>query len=146
MTLRKLIELHEGRVPHAYQDSLGYWTIGVGHLIDKRKGGKLPDSIIDILLEHDIHEHRKEMLAALPWANQLDEVRQAVLTDMAFNLGVNGLLGFKNTLESVRLGLYHKAAGQMLQSKWATQVGQRANRLAVMMETGKWPDLPQNKP
>jgi lysozyme len=139
--LRKLIERHEGRVPHAYEDSLGYLTIGVGHLIDRRKGGKLPDSVIDILLEHDIREHREEMLAALPWAHGLDDVRQAVLVDMAFNLGVTGLLGFKNTLESVRLGLYHQAAGQMLQSKWAKQVGSRATRLAMMMETGQWPVL-----
>lgn len=138
--LHRLIERHEGRVHHAYEDSLGYLTIGVGHLIDRRKGGKLPDPIVDILLEHDIQEHKKDMLAALPWANDLDEVRQAVLVDMAFNLGVNGLLGFKNTLESVRTGQYTKAAGQMLQSKWAKQVGSRATRLAMMMETGVWPN------
>jgi len=136
-----MIELHEGRVPHAYQDSLGYWTIGVGHLIDRRKGGRLPDKLIDMLLDHDIAEHAAELYRALPWVLELDPVRQAVLVDMTFNLGIHGLLGFKNTLAAVRARRWEDAANGMMQSKWAEQVGSRALRLADMMRTGHWPDV-----
>lgn len=137
--LSRLLALHEGRVPYAYQDSLGYWTIGIGHLIDRRKGGKLPDQIIDQLFQYDLLEHAAELVRALPWIERLDPVRQAVLIDMAFNLGVDGLLGFRNTLAYVKAGDYTQAATNMLMSKWATQVKGRAVRLATMVRTGHWP-------
>lgn len=136
--LRAQLIRDEGKVPYAYQDSLGYWTIGVGHLVDKDKGGSLPDFIIDTLLEHDIEKHTKELIAALPWFIQLDPPRQGVLVNMAFNLGTAGLLKFANTLNAVREGSYSLAAQRMLDSKWATQVGPRATRLATQMETGIW--------
>jgi len=134
-----MLSLHEGRIPHAYQDSLGYWTIGVGHLIDKRKGGRLPEEIIDALLDYDIKAHTRPLYEALPWLHRLDEVRQAVLCDMAFNLGVNGLLKWKNTLRFVEQGDYSRAAAAMRSSLWARQVKSRAVRLVKMMETGQWP-------
>lgn len=136
--LRAQIIRHEGKVAHAYQDSLGYWTVGVGHLIDERKGGFLPDFIIDTLLEYDIERVKKELLAALPWFLELDPPRQAVLIDMAFNLGTAGLLKFANTLRSIREGAYSAAAMHMLDSTWAQQVGIRAQRLAAQMEKGTW--------
>lgn len=137
--LRDLLEDHEGRVNHAYQDSLGYWTIGVGHLIDKRRGGSLPDHVIDLLLQWDIAKKSGELFRALPWARDLDEVRQAVLIDMTFNLGIAGLLGFKNTLAAVKEKRWDDAAKGMMQSKWARQVGRRALALADMMRSGRWP-------
>jgi lysozyme len=139
--VREMLAYHEGRVPHAYQDSLGYWTIGVGHLIDRRKGGRLPEKIIDMLLDHDIAEHSAELYRALPWALELDPVRQAVLVDMTFNLGIHGLLGFKNTLQAVKDKRWQDAATGMLGSKWADQVGSRADRLADMMRSGQWPSV-----
>lgn len=139
MNVRQLIELHEGRVAHAYLDSLGYLTIGIGHLIDERKGGRLPDSIIDALFEHDLHEHANELFALLPWVRNLDPVRQAVLIDMHFNLR-RGLLGFKETLGHFEAGRWDAAADAMLDSRWATQVKSRATRLAAMVRTGEWPE------
>lgn len=138
MNVRDLISLHEGRVAHAYKDSLGYLTIGVGHLIDQRKGGKLPEHIIDALLDHDIHEHANELFATLPWVRDLDPVRQAVLIDMYFNMR-RGLLGFKVTLEHFKASNFAAAADEMLKSTWAKQVGSRALRLAQMTRTGEWP-------
>ena len=70
---------------------------------------------------------------------KLDDVRQRVLLDMAFNLGVVGLLSFKRTLGVIEAGRYELAAAMMLDSKWAGQVGQRAERLSRMMATGKDP-------
>jgi len=137
--IHKLLSLHEGRVPYAYQDSLGYWTIGVGHLIDRAKGGRLPEDIIDLLLDHDIEEHSAALYRALPWVMELDEVRRSVLIDMAFNLGVAGLLKFKRTLKAVQDRDYTPASVYMLQSLWARQVGFRSKRLSLMMRTGQWP-------
>jgi lysozyme len=138
---RALISHHEGRVPHAYHDSLGFLTIGVGHLIDRRKGGALPEHVINALLTYDIEKHETEMLHHLPWAKDLDPVRFAVLVDMAFNLGTQGLLGFKNTLAAVKENRWEDAEKGMLASKWATQVGGRARRLGTMMRTGEWPTV-----
>jgi lysozyme len=126
----------EGVVRHAYQDSLGFWTIGVGRLIDARNGGGLSDEEVDYLLQNDVDTVRAQLDASLPWWRSLDEVRQRVLINMAFNLGIRGLLGFKNTLAAVKAGQWDKAAKGMLASKWADQVKGRAARLAHMMKTG----------
>lgn len=123
----------EGVIPHAYQDSLGYWTIGVGHLIDKRKGGKMPDVIIDMLLRYDIDEKIAELNEKLPWWGFLDEPSQRVIVNMAFNLGVEGLLKFKDFMDALKDGDRDRAASEMLSSKWAEQVGARATRLATII-------------
>jgi lysozyme len=134
--LRRQLKLHEGFRSHAYQDSLGFWTIGIGRLIDKRKGGGITEDEAYYLLENDIIEKERELFARFPWIGKLDDARQRVLLDMAFNLGVPGLAGFKNTLAHVEAGRYAQAAENMLKSKWASQVGIRARRLAKAMETG----------
>jgi len=133
-----MLEAEEGRVAHAYTDSEGWLTIGVGRLIDRRKGGRLTDREIDYLLDNDIAEKTAEVLKALPWIMQLDEARRAVLLGMAFQMGTAGLLGFRNTLELVRTGNYRAAGRGMLQSRWAEQTPKRAQRMAQQMETGLW--------
>jgi lysozyme len=124
---------HEGKIPFAYQDSLGYWTIGIGHLIDKRKGGKISEAAIRFLFEEDVYNCIVSLDQYLPWWKTLSEVRQRVLLDMCFNLGIAGLLTFKNTLAMIHHGDYAGAAENMLLSKWARQVGRRARRLSRMM-------------
>lgn len=137
MTLRERIMADEGFVGHAYQDHLGYWTIGWGRLIDARRGGGISRAEAEMLLDNDIAAKTAELRAALPWIDQLDEPRREVLINMAFNLGVPGLLGFKLTLRYVREGDYDLAAREMLHSKWTEQVGERAARLARQMATGE---------
>jgi len=141
--LRVQLIRDEGRKPSAYQDSLGYWTIGVGHLIDARKGGRLPDSIIDALLDYDIRETTGALYRDLPWIAQLDPARQGVLINMAFNLGLepfdnDGIKDWPNFLNQVRNGDYEAAASNMLSTTWAQQVGIRATRLAIQMRSGEW--------
>lgn len=128
----------EGVVEHAYEDSLGYLTIGVGFLIDKKKGGRIPEPVIDFWLQYEIREKRSELIASLPWFTKLDDARQSVLLNMAFNLGTTGLLSFKKTLALVESGKYSDAAKEMLNSRWANQVGKRADRLSRQMQTGQW--------
>lgn len=129
----------EGVVKHAYQDTEGLWTIGVGRLIDQRRGGGLSDDEIDYLLANDVRRFAAELDDRLPWWRKLDPVRQRVILNMAFNLGTDGLLAFKNTLAAVKAGDYARAAVGMLASKWASQVKGRASRLAHMMKTGAPP-------
>lgn len=130
----------EGTRETAYQDHLGFWTIGVGRLIDSRKpgAGLRPDEI-DYLLKNDIADRVQALTKALPMLfPKLDEARQGVLVNMAFQLGTAGLLGFKSTLALVAAGKYSEASEQMLKSKWATQTPARAKRLAEQMKTGEW--------
>ena len=129
----------EGTKATAYQDHLGYWTIGVGRLIDSRKpgAGLRPDEI-DYLLRNDINDRVAALQKALPWFVKLDEARQGVLINMAFQMGTAGLLAFRQTLALVRDGKYTEAADQMLKSKWAEQTPGRAKRLSEQMKTGEW--------
>jgi lysozyme len=129
--------LHEGEVAYAYPDSLGYLTIGVGRLIDRRRGGGLRPDEIRLLLANDIEAVRRALDQRVPWWRELSDVRRKVLIDMAFNLGVQGLMKFRNTMASVQAGDYARAADGMLASRWAEQVKGRAVRLAQMMRTGE---------
>lgn len=130
------IKREEGVVKYAYTDHLGYLTIGVGRLIDKRKGGGLSLDEIDYLLKNDLDKVSRQVKEKLPWASKLTSTRQAVLYAMAFQLGINGLLGFKNTLRLIEQGKYDEAATNMLKSKWATQTPARAKRTAELMRKG----------
>ena len=128
--LKKQLMRDEGDVPYAYQDSLGYWTIGVGFLIDKRKGGRLPDPVRDFWLDYEISKTTAELEKRLPFFSKLSQVRKDTLVNMAFNLGVNGLLNFKKTIALMSGGKHAEASREMLDSRWARQVGRRANRLS----------------
>jgi lysozyme len=136
--LAKQLKGDEGVIPHAYPDHLGYLTIGVGRLIDKRKGGGLRPDEITYLLNNDIDDRIDALTRALPWFQDLDDARKGVLLNMAFQLGTEGLLKFENTLALIRDGKYENAAHAMLQSLWAKQTPVRAKRMAEQMRTGLW--------
>lgn len=125
-------------------------TVGVGHNLDVSPlpaGWIFPlsDAQVTQLLTRDISTTLAKLDSALSWWRQMDEVRQRVVANMCFNMGIGnastgkGLLGFKNTLAAMQRGSYAVAAAGMLNSKWATQVGARATRLASAMETGVMP-------
>lgn len=130
----QLIERHEGRRNKPYKDTVGKLTIGVGFNLDDV--GLLDDEI-DVILRMRLGKLWAVLSTKLPYFNSLVLARQIVLLDMAFNLGIEGLLKFKQTLAAVAAGSYSVAADRMLDSKWAVQVGGRATRLATMMETGE---------
>lgn len=137
--LRKLLIQDEGEVNHAYQDSEGYWTIGVGRLIDKRKGGGISHDEAMLLLDHDI-EKATRGAQTFNWFYSLNVARQAVVISMIFNMGLPTFSRFRKTIEYISLGEYQEAGDEMLDSLWAEQVGPRAWRLSQMMRSGEWND------
>jgi lysozyme len=137
--LVKQLRGDEGEKPCAYQDHLGYWTIGVGRLVDSRKpGAGLRSDEITYLLNNDIDDRIDALTRRLPWFQNLDDARKGVLLNMSFQLGVDGLLGFKNTLAMIERGEYARAAEAMLFSRWAEQTPARAKRMSEQMRTGAW--------
>jgi lysozyme len=132
-TLVAELKRDEGVRLKPYTDTVGKLTIGVGrNLTDVG----ITDDECTTLLQNDIDKTVLALDRTLPWWRNLNPVRQRVLVNMAFNMGMVGLLTFKNTLSAMQNGSYAAAAAGMLASKWATQVGARAERLADMMRTG----------
>ncbi|PAJ71712.1 hypothetical protein CJF42_25240 [Pseudoalteromonas sp. NBT06-2] len=132
--LKQQLINHEGTTLMPYLCSAGYLTIGVGRNL-AQKG--ISQTEADYFLENDIAEFTELVIASID-TSQCNAPRLAVLINMAFNLGIKGLLKFKNTLHSIEMCQYDLAAAHMLNSLWATQVGDRANQLALQMETGQW--------
>ncbi|CBW74474.1 Lysozyme (EC 3.2.1.17) [Mycetohabitans rhizoxinica HKI 454] len=131
-TLLSVLSRDEGRRLKPYLDTAGKTTIGVGrNLTDVG----ISEGECSLLLENDVMRSIMWLDRHLPWWRSLDAVRQRVIINMAFNMG-RKLLTFANTLAAMQRGDYEAAANGMLASKWATQVGARAQRLASMMRTG----------
>ena len=138
--MKRLIEQlkrHEGVSKWAYEDHLGYITVGVGRCLDPEIGLGLSDKEIDYLLQNDIERCYKE-LECLSWFPDLDPIRQEALVNMVFNLGLTRFLQFKKTLAYMAEGRYPEAADEMLDSKWARQVKNRAIELSEMIRTGQY--------
>jgi lysozyme len=131
--LIKLIKKHEGLRLRPYQDTVDKWTIGWGRNLSDRG---ITEDEAEMMLMNDIDRSIYDLNYHLPWWTNLDCTRQMVMVDMCFNLGIFGLLTFKNTLSAIRQGDYPEASIQMMESKWAEQVGNRAKELSDMMRTG----------
>ena len=133
--LAEQLKKHEGFREHPYKDTVGKWTIGIGRNLED-KG--ITEQEAMFMLNNDVNYFYTNIIKTLPWFSNLDDVRQNVLVNMAFNLGIAGLMTFKKMLDAVRLDLYLVAAEEMLNSKWAKQVGYRAEELAKQMRTGEY--------
>lgn len=137
-TLRDQLIRDEGNFQRfAYQDSEGFWTIGFGRCIDQRKGKGISLAEAEAMLDADIRDFTADVLVALPWAVGLDEARREALVNIAFNVGTQGLLGFKKALVAMQAGDWFTAAAHFMDSRWAGQVGIRAERLAEQIRTGQ---------
>jgi len=126
---------HEGLRLKPYRCTAGKLTIGIGRNLDDRG---ISQKEAYAMLERDIQDCEQWLIDEIPEVyNKLDEVRQSVLLNMCFNLGIKGLLEFKNTLSFIGAGDWERAANNMLASKWAKQVGMRAIELSEMMRKGQ---------
>lgn len=140
--LLESIRKHEGEELEAYQDSEGIWTIGYGTNLEARgydsttaQGLRITKQQAEQWLMESVKE-AKRAATNFPEYQLLNDVRKDVLIEMVYNLGPSGTAGFKKMFTAIRAGDWKEAAAQMLNSKWASQVGQRARTLAKQMETG----------
>ncbi len=132
--IKEQLVRHEGLRLKPYRCTSGKLTIGIGRNLDDCG---ISQSEAYVMLINDIMNCEKQLQSKIPDIyNGLDEVRKSVLLNMCFNLGINGLLGFKNTLAFVKAGDWERAANNMLVSKWAKQVGRRAIDLSELMRKG----------
>jgi len=131
----------EGVEYSPYNDTMGIPTVGVGHNlkvspIPEGWAYPLTDAQVDQLLNDDLNIVFNVLDYNLGWWRNLDEVRQRVLANMCFNMGIATLLQFHNTLRAMQTGDYLGAAAAMSASAWAGQVGDRATRLISAMSSG----------
>tara|TARA_R100000353_G_scaffold47128_1_gene37589 strand:+ start:460 stop:945 length:486 start_codon:yes stop_codon:yes gene_type:complete len=147
--------LHEGLELLPYKDTLNIDTIGIGRNLEHRglseeELAHIGKDISDIcewgitkeqayyLAENDVKIVEKEVCKSHPCVIELDEIRQRVIIDMAFNMGVPRLSKFVKMWKAIHEENFEEVKIQMLDSRWANQVGNRAVRLSNAMETGEW--------
>lgn len=126
----------EGFKSSVYQDSLGYWTIGIGRLVDDRRGGGITEAEAMYLLGNDVQKIYAQLTNALPWFQTLSDARQRALCNMTFQMGIGAVLQFKNTLSLMQSGQFSEAADNAQQSKWYLQTPGRAERVLALIREG----------
>lgn len=131
------LEREEGRKARIYLDNATppRWTAGVGRNISDRS---FSDDEINLMLSNDIAIVEKALDANLPWWRSMSDARQNALAGMCFQLGINRLLGFKQTLALMQAGRWDAAAAEALNSAWASQTPARAKRVADMIRKGEF--------
>jgi len=137
--LIEMLRRHEGVRNHVYRDTENLETIGVGRCIAEGSLG-LSDDEVDYLLGNDLKRCIEELKRAFDWYEKLDPVRQDVMISLCFNLGLTRLLKFEKALAGMENSDWETASTEFMDSRWSTQVGQRAVELTDMLRTGKYQD------
>lgn len=131
---------HEGFRSTIYKDSLGFPTIGIGHCLTKDECDNYPNGIsyedAINLLESDICNVKSNCAKEFPWILGLDDCRQSIIYEMAFQLGVGGVSKFHNMIAAIRQQDWATAAKEMLNSQWHQQTPSRVEELAELMLNG----------
>lgn len=136
--MNKLIQQlkrHEGVELKPYKDTVGKWTIGVGRNLDDIG---ISEQEAEMLLLNDIKEAERQLIATMPWTQELDEVRFSALLNFVFNVGIGTASKFVNAMALLKQRNYDMAADEMLNSRWSKQVGQRAIDVTEQIRTGEW--------
>ena len=143
--LKEQIKRHEGEVLEIYEDSLGYLTFGVGHLVkddDPEHGQPVGTPVsqerVDEVYEHDFEKHVEETIHVFESKGgedfySLPEDIQHVLINMTFNLGGTRFSKFNNMRKGVIENDWEKMAVEMEDSRWFKQVGRRSVELQEMV-------------
>lgn len=131
--LLKELERDEGLRLHPYRDTVGKLTIGIGRNLDDVG---ISEAEARFMLANDAARAERDARRALPSFDDLSDARKRALVNMSFNLGLPRLLGFKNMLAALAAGDYERAAAEALDSVWARQVGDRAERIVTMIREG----------
>ena len=134
--LREQLKIDEGVKYEIYKDHLGYPTFGIGHLITENDpehgepdGTEISEDRVNEIFETDVAKFVSEAKILFPDLDDLPDVAQQVIVNMAFNMGRPRLSKFKNFIAGVNDRDWTRAAEEMMDSRWATQVGDRAIRL-----------------
>ena len=135
MNIREDLIRDEGWVPHAYQDHLGFWTIGFGFLIDQRRGGGVPMEVAEFWLDLLVAREWNELCRDYPWFVDAPPAVQRAVQNMRYQLGRGGLARFRHTLAALERRDYLAAADHALDSNWARQTPKRANRVADLIRS-----------
>lgn len=149
MTVEDLIRKHEGCEASPYPDQNGIMTCGIGHNL---AAWPLPGEVypmtqerIDAVFAKDLERATNDLVSNFPWYSSLDPVRQAVLVDMSFQLGITKLTAFKTFLGLVEAGNYQGAAADLMQTDLARETPIRASENADMLSSGLWPDTAEEE-
>ena len=136
--LMDMLKRHEGSEKYAYFCTSGKLTIGVGRNIDPKGGIGLSPREITYLLQNDVDRVEQELINYIPWVEHMGWQRMDALVNICFNLGLPRLLKFKKALAAMEAEDYNLAAIEFMDSKWASQVGQRAVELTTLIRTGEY--------
>lgn len=128
------IKEHEGFVEHVYKDSLGYDTIGYGFLVDKGKGGEIPLPVAEYWLNFKVNQIMERLRRELPWFAAAPDHVQRALVNMSYQMGVSGVLKFRNMLAHLEAGQWVEAGDEALDSRWARQTPNRAAKVVQIMK------------
>jgi lysozyme len=142
MNAAELIRSHEDRRVVPYLDSEGIITWGIGRNVQEVPFSAdemaLVTPLVDLMFANDLRNCRADLLS-FPWFSQLDEVRQAAVMDLRFNLGPVKFRGFRKFLACMTRGDYAGAGAELVDSRWYEQVRQRGPRIVRMIQLGVWP-------
>lgn len=131
----------EGEILHVYTDSLGFPTVGIGHLITKKDeeygkpvGHPITKERSRALFDRDVQNVIDALYVKIPWLRDHPDTVQRAVVNMGFQLGVSGLLKFKTTLKNIKDRKYEAAYNSGKQSKWYQQTPNRAERVLKMIK------------
>jgi lysozyme len=129
------LEIDEGKKKRIYLDTATppRWTGGIGRNMTDRD---FSEDEIQLMLKNDIDLVCDQLDNRMPWWKHMTERRRQALANFTFNVGINTAMTFKNSMALLQSGQYSKAADAMMDSKWARQVGDRANRVTTMIREG----------
>jgi lysozyme len=136
--IKAMIKRHEGVRYKPYKDSVGLWTVGVGHLIGNGKspgpyeGKTLSEQEVNDIFEKDYAFHKEAAKKAPGWS-KANDTQKAALVDLTYNMGPSWHKKFKNTAKKMEEGDFHGASEELKNSKWYTQVGKRAVEITTML-------------
>jgi lysozyme len=129
------LKRHEGLRLKPYKCTADKWTIGYGRNIQDN-GISVEEA--EMLLRHDILTTTNLLLKSFPWMSGLNDARISALINFTFNVGIGTVKTFSKSLAALQLGNYDEAANEMMNSKWAKQVGSRSLEITDQIRSGKW--------
>lgn len=157
MNLQKLttsLTIDEGDKLTPYRDSRGLWTVGIGRCLESNApmtaewkwlldNGAIKIALTEegsqFLFANDVRMAMAQIKTRCDFWDRLDDLRQNILIEMCFQLGIDRLLGFNKMFAAMRIGDFTSAAKEGLDSAWAKQTPNRANKLMNSLKTGEWP-------